>query len=330
VLDVIQPEGARDREPFVDRLEREELDLDRTGVETVQVNLGRVCNQACHHCHVDAGPARPESMDEPTARRILDLLEVSPGVRTVDLTGGAPELNPWFRLLAAESRAAGRAVIDRSNLTVLFEPGQEDLAGFLAEHQVQVVASLPCYTRENVDRQRGRGVFDKSLRALRLLNELGYGAEDGTLQLDLVFNPGGAGLPGSQEALEADYRDCLLADHGIRFNHLRTITNVPINRFRRDLERSGRLEEYMELLADNFNPCAARAVMCRTLLSVSWDGGLYDCDFNQMLDLPAGDQRRTLWDVESFAALGRAPIALDDHCYACTAGAGSSCGGALA
>jgi len=317
-------------EPFVDRLEREALVLDRKPLETLQVNVGKLCNQACHHCHVDAGPKRPEQMDERTARRILELLEASPGIRTVDITGGAPELNAWFRLLVEGARALGKDVIDRCNLTILFEPGQEDLARFLADHQVRVVASLPCYTSENVDRQRGRGVFNKSIRALQLLNEHGYGMEGSDLGLDLVFNPGGPSLPGAQEQLEADYRERLLADHGIHFSRLLTITNVPINRFRDDLERSGRYEEYMELLADSFNPCAAREVMCRTLVSVSWDGVLYDCDFNQMLDLPVGDRRQTLWDVESLSDFDRGPIALDDHCYACCAGAGSSCGGALA
>jgi radical SAM/Cys-rich protein len=317
-------------EPFVDRLEREALVLDRRCLETLQVNVGKLCNQACHHCHVDAGPKRPEQMDERTARRILELLEASPGVRAIDVTGGAPELNPWFRHLVEGSRELGRDVIDRCNLTVLFEPGQEDLARFLAGHRVRVVASLPCYTSENVDRQRGRGVFEKSIRALRWLNEHGYGMPGGDLVLDLVFNPGGPSLPGAQEQLEADYRERLLADHGIRFSRLLTITNVPINRFHQDLERSGRYDSYMELLAGSFNRCAARDVMCRTLVSVSWDGRLYDCDFNQMLDLPVGDRRRTLWDLESFAELDRGPIALDDHCYACCAGAGSSCGGALA
>lgn len=317
-------------EPFVDRLERETLVLDRRPLETLQVNVGKLCNQACHHCHVDAGPRRLEQMDERTARRILALLAASPSVRTVDVTGGAPELNPWFRLLVEGSRGLERDVIDRCNLTVLLEPGQEDLPRFLADHQVRVVASLPCYTSENVDRQRGSGVFEKSIRALRLLNEHGYGKPDGDLGLDLVFNPGGPSLPGPQAQLEADYRERLLVDHGIHFSRLLTITNVPINRFRDDLERQGRYDEYMELLAGSFNPCAAREVMCRTLVSVSWDGGLYDCDFNQMLDLPVGDRRRTVWDVESLSELDRGSIALDDHCYACCAGAGSSCGGALA
>lgn len=317
-------------EPFVDRLDREALTLDRQPLETFQVNVGKLCNQACHHCHVDAGPKRPEQMDERTARRALELLAASPAVRTLDITGGAPELNPWFRLLVEGARELGKEVIDRCNLTILFEPGQEDLARFLADHRVRVVASLPCYTSDNVDRQRGRGVFDKSIRALRLLNEHGYGLPEGDLELDLVFNPGGPSLPGAQAQLEADYRVRLLEDHGVRFSSLLTITNVPINRFREDLERSGRHDEYMDLLVGSFNPCAAREVMCRTLVSVSWDGVLYDCDFNQMLDLPVGDRRRTLWDVASLSELDRGPIALDDHCYACCAGAGSSCRGALA
>lgn len=326
----MQRETAPALEPFVERLEREGLTLERRTVEILQVNVGKLCNQACRHCHVDAGPKRPERMDGRTARRILELLEASPDVHTVDITGGAPELNPWFRSLAGGARELGREVIDRSNLTVLFEPGQEDLASFLAGHGIHIVASLPCYSRDNVDRQRGRGVFDRSIRALELLNEHGFGLPDGELRLDLVFNPGGAALPGAQAELEAAYRERLLADHGVRFHRLLTIANVPIHRFRRDLERNGRYDEYMDLLAGSFNPSAAREVMCRTLLSVSWTGGLYDCDFNQMLDLPVGEERRALWDVDSFAELEPGPIALDDHCYACTAGAGSSCGGALA
>ncbi|MGD2115928.1 MAG: arsenosugar biosynthesis radical SAM protein ArsS [Acidobacteriota bacterium] len=316
-------------EPFSDRLEREGLRLERGPVETVQVNVGLLCNQACHHCHVDAGPRRVEQMDGRTARRVLELLARTPGVRTLDLTGGAPELNPWFRLLVGGGRELGVEVIDRSNLTVLLEPGQEDLPELLSRHGVRIVASLPCYTRENVDGQRGRGVFEKSVKALRLLNEHGYGRDGGELRLDLVYNPGGPHLPGDQEALERDYKARLWEDHGIEFDRLLTLANLPIHRFRDRLERDGRLSEYMELLAESFNPATVPGLMCRGLVSVGWNGHLYDCDFNQVLELPAGGRPRTVWDLESFSELDGGPIARGDHCYGCTAGRGSSCGGAL-
>jgi radical SAM/Cys-rich protein len=324
--------GSPRFEPFAERLSREGLRLERAPLDTVQVNVGLLCNQACHHCHVDAGPNRVEQMDGPTARRVLELLAATPAVRTLDVTGGAPELNPWFRLLVARGRELGLEVIDRSNLTVLFEPGQEDLAEFLSRHDVRIVASLPCYTQQNVDAQRGRGVFEKSIRALRVLNEHGYGRGgrgDGGLRLDLVYNPGGAHLPGDQAALERDYKARLREDHGIEFDRLLTLANLPINRFRQRLERDSRFDEYMELLAGSFNPRTVPGLMCRSLVSVGWDGRLYDCDFNQVLELPAGEAPRTLWSVESFSVLDRGAITVGDHCYGCTAGQGSSCGGAL-
>jgi radical SAM/Cys-rich protein len=324
------PDGPGAAVPrFEDTLAAHGLAIDRRPLEILQVNLGKRCNQACHHCHVEAGPKRSEIMEAATVERILALLAAAPGIRTVDITGGAPELNPHFRRLASGARALGKTVIDRCNLTVLFEPGQDDTAEWLATQGIAIVASLPCYGPENVEKQRGRGVFDRSIEALRLLNRLGYGAPGGALTLDLVYNPVGPGLPPPQAKLEADYRRELDQRFGIRFNRLFTITNMPIARFLHDLRREGRLEAYLELLLGAFNPHAAEGVMCRNLLSVSWDGRLFDCDFNQMLELPLGAGARTLWNIERLDELDRGPIAFARHCYGCTAGAGSSCGGAL-
>jgi radical SAM/Cys-rich protein len=304
--------------------------LSRERVTTLQVNVGKRCNQACHHCHVDAGPKRSEMMTRAVAERVLELIERSPEIAVVDVTGGAPELNPNFRWIAAESRRLSRRVIDRCNLTVLGEPGQEDLAGFLASHAIEIVASLPCYGQENVDKQRGRGVFDASVAALRRLNALGYGAPGSALRLDLVYNPVGAFLPPPQAKLEADYRERLGNDFGIVFHHLLTITNMPIKRFADDLARSGQAAGYMSLLVNHFNPSTVAGLMCRSLVSVGYDGRLYDCDFNQMLELPLGAGPRTLGEIDSFDSFAGAAIATGPHCFGCTAGAGSSCGGALA
>lgn len=314
---------------FTDTLRRHGLQLRRLPLEILQINLGRLCDLACTHCHVEAGPKRTEIMSAATVERLLELLARAPQVHTVDLTGGAPEMNPHFRRLVSAARRLGKQVIDRCNLTVLFLPGQEDTAEFLAAHRVRVVASLPCYTRDNVEKQRGRGVFAPSIRALQRLNALGYGREGSDLELDLVYNPLGARLPPPQAQLEADYRRELSERFGIVFNRLYTLTNMPIKRFLHQLEREGRYETYMHTLRDAFNPQAAPQVMCRNLVSVSWDGGLYDCDFNQMLELPLGGTPRTLWDIETLDQLQDQPIAFADHCYGCTAGAGSSCSGAL-
>jgi radical SAM/Cys-rich protein len=303
--------------------------LHRDAASTLQVNVGKLCDLACHHCHVEAGPKRTERMTGRTARRVLELLEKNPQLSTLDLTGGAPELNENFRELVAGARALGRRVIDRCNLTVLLLPGQEDSAEFLAEHGVAVVASLPCYTRENVEAQRGRGVFGRSVEALRRLNALGYGLCDSPLELDLVYNPLGASLPPPQTDLEERYRKELLELFGIRFHRLFTITNMPIKRFAHELERDGRQEAYQSLLVNHFNPASVPALMCRSLLSVGWDGRLYDCDFNQMLELPLGRGIRTIWDLHDLGSLEGAPVATGMHCYGCTAGAGSSCGGSL-
>jgi radical SAM/Cys-rich protein len=302
--------------------------LRRAHVTTLQVNLGKRCNQACHHCHVEAGPTRPERMTTAVAERVLALLAATPSVDTVDLTGGAPELNPSFRRLVAESRRLGRRVIDRCNLTVLLEPGMDDLPEFLAAHRVVVMASLPCYGAENVTRQRGPGVFEKSIAALRRLNALGYGRGDG-LVLDLVYNPVGAFLPPPQAELERRYKAELGAAYGIVFDRLLTITNMPIKRFAEMLARTAQTAAYEALLVRSFNPATVPGLMCRTLVSVGWDGRLHDCDFNQMLELPLGAGTRTIWDVESLAGMAGTDVTTDRHCFGCTAGAGSSCGGAL-
>lgn len=300
--------------------------LTATGIQVFQINLGKLCNQTCRHCHVDAGPDRREIMTRETAELCLRKLAET-DIPTVDITGGAPELNPNFRFLVEESRRLGRHVIDRSNLTVLLLPSQADLAEFLARHEVEVIASLPYYTAERTDAQRGERVFEKSIEALRLLNSLGYGADGSPLKLNLVYNPAGAFLPPAQEALEADFRRELRRRWGIEFHHLYTITNMPISRFLEFLLRTGNYDRYIDKLIRAYNPQAAAAVMCRTTLSVGWDGRLYDCDFNQMIDLPLGGAPAHIRDFD-YAALARRRIATGPHCYGCTAGAGSSCGGA--
>lgn len=303
--------------------------LKRGPVTTLQINVGKLCNQACRHCHVEAGPKRSESMSEEVAERVLRLLSASPTVDTVDITGGAPELNPNFRRLVKRSRELGRAVIDRCNLTVLLEPGMESLAEFLATHQVEIIASLPCYTAGNVDAQRGRGVFDKSIRVLQRLNNLGYGMPGSALKLNLVYNPLGATLPPDQSRLEADYKRQLREHFSIEFHRLFTLTNMPIKRFAEFLDRSGKRAEYLKLLVEHFNPEIVSGLMCRSLVSVGWDGVLYDCDFNQMLEIGMDGRRLRVWDVESFSPLSGQHIATRSHCFGCAAGAGSSCGGAL-
>ena len=315
--------------PFDQKLKALGLDLKRRLPEILQINVGKLCNQACLHCHVEAGPKRKEIMDQRTVDRALELLSKSSTIHTVDLTGGAPEMNPHFRDLVVETRKMGKKVIDRCNLTVFYEKGQEETPWFLKEHKVQIVASLPCYSKNNVEKQRGHGVFDKSIQALKLLNQLGYGKSNSELVLDLVYNPLGAFLPPAQEKLEKDYKTELKDLFGIEFNHLFTITNMPIKRFLRDLERQGRLQDYMELLANSFNPMAVDSLMCRNLISVSWDGNLFDCDFNQMLEISVNGKAKSLWDISSFEDFTGYSIAVGNHCYACTAGAGSSCGGAL-
>ena len=313
---------------FEDMLLRQKTRIRRRQVRVLQINIGKKCDLACHHCHVEAGPKNPDNMTAETASRVMELLAESPGVEILDITGGAPELNANFRRMAAHARALGKTVYDRCNLTVFFEPGQEDTPEFLAEHGITVVASLPCYTPENVEKQRGKGVFDKSIKALQKLNALGYGKPDSGLVLNLVYNPLGSHLPPPQAQLEADYRTRLSEHLGIKFNALYTITNMPIKRYKHFLERENALEDYMRLLVENFNAGAAEGVMCADMLSVGFDGQLFDCDFNQMMDIPLAGKPRTLWDINSLADIP-AGIAFDNHCYGCTAGAGSSCGGAL-
>lgn len=301
--------------------------LSRTRPHTLQVNLGRLCNQQCLHCHVAAGPNRPERMDRATLGLVMATLERLP-FETLDLTGGAPELNPGFRDLVRHARGLGLRVQDRCNLTVLAEPGQEDLAEFLATQGCELIASLPCYLEDNVDAQRGRGVFAASLDGLRRLNALGYGAPGSGLLLDLVYNPQGPDLPPPQAVLEADYRRILQAEHGVVFNRLLTLANLPVGRFGSALLSRGEFHGYLDRLRGAHRAENLAAVMCRGLISVDWQGWLYDCDFNQQLGLPLGAGRAHLRDLPGLMLEG-APIAVADHCYGCTAGQGSSCGGAL-
>jgi radical SAM/Cys-rich protein len=306
--------------------------LRRGPVRTLQLNIGKRCNLACHHCHVESGPKRSEAMGRRGAERVIALLAANPQVELLDLTGGAPEMNEHFRFVVREARALGRRVIDRCNLTILYEPGHEGTAEFLAEQGVEIVASLPCYTRDNVEQQRGRGVFGPSIEALQWLNRLEYAQPGSSLRLDLVYNPVGPTLPPPQPGLESDYRRELRELFGIDFDQLLTITNMPIRRFAHDLERDGRTAEYMSLLIHHFNPETLPGLMCRSLLSVDYAGRLYDCDFNQALELDLGarDGPATIWDIDDLGKLEGQPIASAEHCFGCTAGAGSSCGGALA
>jgi radical SAM/Cys-rich protein len=308
--------------------------LVREETRTLQINVGKLCNQACHHCHVDAGPKRSEIMPRAVAERTIELLGRSPTVEVVDITGGAPELNPNFRWLVERAANQGCHVIDRCNLTVLFQPGMEDLGKFLAGHRVEIVASLPCYTEENVDNQRGRGVFEKSIRALRVLNSLGYGLPESPLTLNLVYNPLGPSIAPPQDRLEGDYKTRLRDGFGIEFHRLLALNNMPIQRFANFLRLNGQYAAYMSLLVNHFSPRNVPGLMCRSLVSVGWEGALYDCDFNQMLELgmtrPTAAPALSIWNVESFSGLSGQRITTGSHCFGCTAGAGSSCGGALA
>ncbi len=303
--------------------------LRATGIDVLQVNVGRKCNQTCRHCHVDAGPDRREMMPDAVMDRVLEIIETT-DVPVVDVTGGAPELHRRWRELVARSRAAGKRVMDRCNLTIALLPNYAYLPEFFAEHRVEVVASLPHFRQRNTDAQRGDGVFEQSIEALRRLNAVGYGREGTGLELSLVTNPVGTFLPGGQAALERDWKQQMRRLYGIEFTRLFTITNMPISRFLEHLEETGALDEYMERLVTAFNPAAAAGVMCRGTLSVGWDGTLYDCDFNQMLELPVEARvPRTVFDFDPEALAGR-EIVLGPHCFGCTAGAGSSCGGATA
>jgi radical SAM/Cys-rich protein len=310
---------------FEAKLSTHGLALRRAQLQTLQVNVGRKCNQACRHCHVDAGPWRTEMVGQTVARRIGEWIrQYQPEI--VDITGGAPELSEFFRFFVETARGAGSHVIDRCNLTIIEEDGYGDLPAYLAGREVEVIASLPCYTAENVAKQRGAGVFEKSISALRKLNGVGYGSR---LPLNLVYNPVGPKLPGPQAELEADYKEVLGREFGISFNRLYTITNQPIARFADDLRRQGKTGEYMSLLANSFNPATVEGLMCRTTLSVGWMGEVYDCDFNQMLGMQMRNGKPLyLWDVTPELLEGWA-VRTGEHCLACTAGCGSSCGGAL-
>lgn len=307
--------------------ENNQFPLTLKKLDIFQVNIGYMCNQVCEHCHVDAGPDRKEIMTTETMQQCLDAIKIS-GASTVDITGGAPEMNNNFRWFIEEINKLGvKDIIVRSNLTIIVANKKYyDLPEFFKANNVHVISSLPCYTKENVDKQRGEGVFADSIKALKMLNEVGYGIEGSGLKLDLVYNPGGPSLPGSQEGLQADYKRELMDLFGISFNYLFTITNLPISRFLDFLLASERYEEYMEKLVTNFNPYAVDGVMCRETISVSWDGFIYDCDFNQMLELKVASKSNHISKF-SLEELAKRDIIISQHCYGCTAGAGSSCQG---
>ena len=312
------------------RLEQTDFPTIKRGkLETLQVNLGYLCNQSCLHCHVNAGPKRKENMQEETVENVIRFVHNN-NIKKLDLTGGAPELNPYFRHLVSTAHAMGVHIIDRCNLTVLHEPGQEDTADFLAQHKVEVVASLPCYLEENVDGQRGDGVFQTSIAAIKLLNLSGYGIAASGLELNLMYNPIGPHLPPEQSQLEQDYKRELKNRYSIIFNNLYTLTNMPIKRFGSTLISKGEFDEYMDILKDSYQKTNLKTVMCRSLISVDWQGYIYDCDFNQMLELPLTDQGKKMHlnDILNKNIESR-NIMIADHCYGCTAGQGSSCGGAL-
>jgi radical SAM/Cys-rich protein len=304
--------------------------LRRKPLETLQVNLGYRCNLSCIHCHVAAGPNRPEEMDRETVETVLECLRAGK-IKNLDVTGGSPEMNPHFRYLMREAHALGVHLMDRCNPTILEEPGYEWVAAFLREHCAEVIASMPCYTEDNVDQQRGKGVFDASIRGLSRLNALGYGIDGSGLELNLVYNPLGPTLPPDQHKLEAEYKLHLGDAYGIRFNKLYTLANMPIQRFGSLLISKGWFDDYMQLLKDAYRPENLANVMCRNLISVDWQGYVHDCDFNQMLGLPFGGSTRPRTHLSELIGrdLAGLPIAVADHCYGCTAGQGSSCGGAL-
>ena len=317
-------------QPFAHRAQLNGSGLTRRSIDVLQVNLGKYCNQACTHCHVEAGPTRKEMMCRQTVDAVLHFLSRT-AIPGLDITGGAPELNPNFDYLVESAARLGRHIIDRCNLTVIYEPGRDYLPELFRRHKVELVCSLPCYRQENVDPQRGKGTFGLSIRALQALNRIGYGREHSGLLLNLVYNPVGPHLPPPQEKLEQDYRTKLGNEFGIVFNHLYCLTNVPITRYAMHLKLRGEYESYTKLLADNFNAATLDQVMCRTLVSVGWDGSIYDCDFNQMLDLPIRDAEGKAFNVDSLdlEQLFSRTITVGDQCYACTAGCGSSCGGSL-
>lgn len=324
-LELLDRSGIPAFESVLEKHGVPQLEVER--VEVLQVNVGKLCNQTCAHCHVDAGPDRREVMTRETAEKVIELLRRHP-IATLDITGGAPELNPNFRWMVEQARSLGRHVIDRCNLTILLTAPHADLVSFLAANQVEVIASLPSFRSAGTDTQRGAGVFEKSMEAMRRLNDVGYGRGDG-LVLNLVHNPVGAFLPGNQCSLERDYRRELAERHGVVFDHLYTITNMPISRFLEYLERTGNLQGYVDLLVRSFNPGAVNGLMCRSMLSVGWDGRLFDCDFNQMLDMTVNSGAPDTLDRLLATGELRRHVRTARHCFGCTAGAGSSCGGAL-
>ncbi len=309
-------------------LKNHQIELKRKSITTLQVNMGKLCNQACTHCHVEAGPKRKEVMEIKTISQILKLLKKKNSIKVVDITGGAPELNQNFKYFVNQLRLLKLKVIDRCNLTVLHEKGQEKTAEFLADNEVEIVASLPCYTQQNVEKQRGKGVFIKSIASLKKLNKLGYGKSDNNLKLNLVYNPLGAFLPPDQSKLEKEYKIFLKKEFQIEFDSLLTITNMPIKRFAHYLELKGEMKKYMNLLSSNFNSNAALNVMCKNLISISWDGLIYDCDFNQMLDIPVKNKYNNIFKISNINEVSQ-QIITKNHCFGCTAGSGSSCAGAL-
>lgn len=307
--------------------------IQRSSLETLQVNLGYTCNQTCKHCHVNAGPNRTEQMSLDTINDILNFIKLH-NIKKLDLTGGAPEMNPHFRYLVSEATALGAQIIDRCNLTILSLEGYEGLDEFLQKHKVEIVASLPCYSKDNVDEQRGKGVFDESISGLQKLNSLGYGKKDSGLIINLMYNPTGNFLPPSQTQLEEDYKQKLCDDFGVEFNHLFTLTNMPIMRFGSSLMSTGEFENYMQLLKNAHSDSNLETVMCRSLISIDWQGYVYDCDFNQMLEIPSSFKDspvniKTYINDLQIDQLQQSDILVADHCYGCTAGSGSSCGGAL-
>jgi radical SAM/Cys-rich protein len=318
-------------QPFAQRLHLNGDGLKRRAVDVLQVNLGRYCNLACIHCHVESGPTRTEMMSRRNIDAVLRFL-ASTEIPTLDITGGAPELHPDFDYLVESARKLGRHVMDRCNLTVIFEPEKDYLPEFFERQKVELVCSLPCYSEENVDKQRGKGTFELSIRALQIFNRIGYGQPDSNLVLNLVYNPVGPHLPPPQDKLEQDYKRILNDQFGIVFNHLYCLSNMPITRYETHLRLRGEYERYMELLADSFNAGTLNQVMCRHLISVGWEGSIYDCDFNQMLGLSLRDARGEALNIGTLISLDQVlerSITIGDHCYACTAGSGSSCGGAL-
>jgi radical SAM/Cys-rich protein len=317
-------------EPFAQRIHLSGKDFNRRGIDVLQVNMGKYCNLACTHCHVESGPNRTELMSRETVDAVLRFLGRT-NIPTVDITGGAPELNPTFDYLVESAVGLGRHVMDRCNLTVIFEPGKDYLPQFFKRHRVELVCSLPCYSEENVDRQRGKGTFELSIQALQIFNKLGYGQSESGLVLNLVYNPIGPHLPPPQDKLEQDYKGILKEQFGIVFNRLYCLSNMPITRYATHLKLRGEYDCYVELLEMNFNAWTLDQVMCRNLVSIGYEGSVYDCDFNQMLDLPIRDADGKALNISTLSVdqVQHLPVTVGNHCYACTAGSGSSCGGAL-